>query len=46
MIGLTEKKWQELASDAVVVDPKTKEEYVLIADPPTIDFEHLSTKTP
>ena len=30
MIELTEKQWQELASDAVVVDPKTQEEYIFV----------------
>jgi hypothetical protein len=30
MIELTEKQWQELASDAVVVDPKTHEEYIFV----------------
>lgn len=30
MIELTEKQWQELASNAVVVDPKTQEEYIFV----------------
>ena len=30
MIELTEEQWQELASDAVVVDPKTQEEYIFV----------------
>lgn len=30
MIELTEKQWQELSTDAVVIDPKTQEEYVFV----------------
>lgn len=30
MIELTEQQWQGLSDDAVVVDPRTQEEYVFV----------------
>ncbi len=39
MIELTEKQWQELSTDAVVVDPKTREEYVLVRRGMLPDFQ-------